>query len=77
MIERRRFIEMLTTLGYSYKRETKRTSMYRKIGGTHRIFVPKRDLIDEKYVKSSLLQAGCSAEEIESFLMGEMWRLGE
>ncbi len=56
------------SLGYAYKSTQKRTYLYRKAGGTRYMSVPMRDQLTETYVRSALLQAGCSADEIRAFL---------
>lgn len=68
MIPRDTFINKLRSLGYVYKRRQKRTDQWRKSGGTHMIFVPLRQLLAERYVRSALNQAGCTVEEIEKFV---------
>jgi hypothetical protein len=68
MISRETFINKIRALGYKYKNQQKRTYMYRKVGGTHRIFVPMADLLEDDYVSSTLAQAGETASDIQAFL---------
>ena len=69
MIERHQFIAKLRELGYSYKKDTKRGQLYRKTGGTHRVWLPSTKLLDPVYVRSTLNQIECSPEDIEAFIM--------
>jgi len=66
MIRRESFINKIRGIGYSYKDQRPRIQLWRK--GMHFIPVPRRDLLTEEFVTSSLRQAGVDAEEIESFL---------
>ena len=68
MVRREIFINKIRLLKYSYKSTQKRTYLYRKTNGTHYISVPMADLLEEEYVETTLKQAGCSADEIRSFL---------
>lgn len=68
MIPRQHFINKIRELRYSYKTTQKRTYLYRQAGTTNLIFVPMRDLISEEYVRSQLRQAGCTQEDIDSFI---------
>jgi hypothetical protein len=68
MIRRECFLNKIHELKYAYKEQLKRTQMYRKIGGTHCIFVPMRDLLDDEFVASALYQAGCKQEDIQQFI---------
>jgi hypothetical protein len=68
MVSRTAFINKIRELGYKYKNQQKRTYLYRKIGGTHRIFVPMCDLLEDDYVASVLRQVGLSKKDIDSFI---------
>ena len=69
VIRRDQFINKIRELGYRHKRSTERVDIYKKRGQTHRITIPRRKDLDEKYVRSTLRQAGCTTENIESFIM--------
>ena len=56
----------IKALGYKYRGETERTQKFRK--GEHWIYLPKKAIIPETWVRHTLLQAGCSKDEIENFL---------
>ena len=45
MISREQFLNKLREIGYSYKGETRKSSKWKKDGGTHRVFVPKTALL--------------------------------
>ncbi len=68
MIRRESFINKIRGLGYTYKTQQKRTTLWRQSGTTNFMSVPMRDWLSEEYVTSSLRQAGCTKEEIEAFL---------
>lgn len=68
MIRRQTYINKIRELGYTYKTHRKRTQLWRKVGGTHFIPVPKCDLLELSFVKSTLRQASLTAKEIESFI---------
>lgn len=68
MVKRDAFCNKLNELKYRYKRETDRVALYKKPGNPDFIAVPRRDLLDEQYVRSTLSNAGCGFEEIERFI---------
>lgn len=68
MVRRQNFINKIHELKYKYKTKQKRTDLWRKIGGTHYISVPLRDLLEEEFVICSLKQAGVPQDEIKSFI---------
>ena len=55
-------------LGNEYKTQQKRTYLWRKKGGTHYIFVPTADLVEDEFVNSSLRQSGQRDDEIREFI---------
>lgn len=68
VISRQQYINKLRELDYTFKRQAKRVDLWRKRGGTHYIAVPQTDRLEDEFVTSSLRQAGCRHEEIQSFL---------
>jgi hypothetical protein len=68
MVPRLSFINKLRELNYTYKTKAKRTSLWRKIGGSHRIALPLSEMLTDEYVMSTLRQAGCQEDEIRTFL---------
>lgn len=68
MVHRETFLNKIHQLGYTYKSQHKRTQLYRKKGGTHRMFVPLCDHLEDDFVTNSLRQAGVSEAEVQSFL---------
>ena len=68
MIPRQHFLNKIRQLNYSFKRQTKRVDLYKKQGGTHRIFLPQVKELEDEFVKSSLKHAGCDEEEINAFI---------
>lgn len=68
MVSRQSFINKLREQNYTYKNQLKRTYMWKKKGGTHMVFVPMTEFLDDEWVQSQLGQMGCTAEEIKSFI---------
>ena len=71
MIEKSRFLDKIRELGYTHKRTHRNNQFYRKRGGDHRdhmIIVPRRGAVAVEYAKRCLEEAGCSPDEIKSFL---------
>jgi len=66
MVRRETYINKIRELGYTYKGQRPRINLWRK--GMHFISVPRRDLLTDEFVKSTLSQAGCQSEEILAFL---------
>lgn len=68
MIRRESFVNKIRTLKFTYKTQQKRTYLYRQSGTTNYIAVPMKDLLEDEYVQNALRQAGCTQDEISSFL---------
>jgi hypothetical protein len=68
MATREQVINKLRAAGYRFKRDAWRVSIFKKQGGTHRIEVPKRDILDEEWVRAAFRQADITREEIDEFL---------
>ena len=68
MIARTRFVSILRDLGYPFRERTKRTEIYRKLGGTHRIFLTTHKLLAEDYCRHILRQCGLTEEKIDEFI---------
>lgn len=69
MVPRERFINKLRDLNYAYKDQTKKMAEWKKTGGTHRVYIRrKEDPLSDDYVRSALKQCGCDNEEIERFI---------
>ncbi len=69
MISKRRFVNKLRELNYDFKEQFHYQERYRLRGGTHIIHVPRKDLLDEEYVRITLRQAGQSRKQIEQFIV--------
>ncbi len=61
-------INRLRDLGYEFKRQADRVMIYKKSGGTTRIAVRRRDMLDVSYVRSLLKQAGLAETDIDTFV---------
>ena len=68
MISKKHFVNKLKELGYVFKEQLHYQDRYRLKGGTHIIHVPRRDRLDELYVRSTLKQAGQTKDQIEQFI---------
>jgi hypothetical protein len=68
MVRREAFINKIRELRYTYKSQQLRTQLWRKRGGTHRMFVPLCDTLEDDYVTGALRQAGVPDLEVKSFL---------
>jgi hypothetical protein len=68
MVRRESFINKLNELSYYHKATQKRTYLYRKVGGTHYVSVPMRDMLSDEYAITTLSQCGCSEAQIKAFL---------
>src|SRR6266581_2822235 len=69
MIPRDTFINKLRALGYTYSDQTDKSQLWRKKGGTHCVWIRrKEDPLSEAYVRSTLTQCGCALGEIERFV---------
>lgn len=68
MVHREAFINKIRELRYTYKTQQLRTQLWRKRGGTHIIFVPSCDLLEDDWVTGTLRQAGESEPDIKTFL---------
>jgi hypothetical protein len=68
MVHRDTFINRIRELRYTYKSQQLRTQLWRKRGGTHVIFVPLADLLEEDWVTGVLRQAGVADQEIKLFI---------
>lgn len=64
MLPRSRFLKVLREYGYTYKKETKRTDLYRKKGSRMYVAVPKNAELEEEFVRWVLQREGCSPEQI-------------
>ena len=66
MLKRERVINKLREIGYAFKKEAPSTYIYKR--GTHRVFVPKTDLVSEAWVRATLGTCNCTPAEIEEFI---------
>jgi hypothetical protein len=71
VIARSRFINKLRELEYTFKDRQKRTELWRKRGGTHRVSIPLNEQLEDEYVSHVLRQCGCADEEIKKFIGSE------
>ena len=68
MISRGQLANRLVEAGYRFKRETKRSEIWKKRNAAHRIRFPKKKTLTEFEVRSALSQAKLSHEQVEAFL---------
>jgi hypothetical protein len=67
-MRRDRIVSKLRELGYNFKQDAWRVTIYRHPVTLHMVQVRKRDDIDDDWVRSVLRQANCPKEEIERFI---------
>lgn len=48
---------------------TPETDLWGQKGTTVRVAIPRDDLLDDLYVKTSLLELGCKFEDVEEFIV--------
>lgn len=69
MVPRDHFINKLRDLNYTFKTQSDKTAEWKKTGGTHRIYIRrKEDPLSDEYVRSVLKQCGCESGDIERFI---------
>jgi len=68
MIAKQRFINRIRQLGYSFNRKADRVEIYRRPTPMHFISVPRRNQLDEDWVRHALRQAGEAPNAIERFI---------
>lgn len=69
MVPRERLINKLRELNYTYADQTDKSVLWRKKGGTHSVWIPrKQDPLSATYVANVLRQCGVAPPEIEIFL---------
>ena len=68
MVQRSNIINVLRRLGYKYKDQTKRMTLYKKEGSTQRVLIPRSSLVMPEQARSILRQAGMPDEEVERFI---------
>ena len=68
MICKRHFVHKLKDLGYVFKEQLHYQERFRLKGGTHIIHVPRRNMLDDEYVRGTLRQAGLPKKDIEQFI---------
>ena len=70
VIRQRQFTKELRVLGYAFGAQKHRVMIYRQVGGTNRVAVPRRKELTESYTRTALHQAGATPEQIEDFIAG-------
>lgn len=68
MVPRQAFINKIRELGFTFKGEKKRVTLWRQKGTFLYIAVPKSDLLEDEFVTSSLRRAGLEDDEIRKFI---------
>lgn len=66
LIPRERIINKLREMNYTFKRQAPRVEIYKK--GPDRIEVPRKDLIDERWVRSVLGFRRIPPADIDAFV---------
>lgn len=68
MISREAFINKIRELDFTFKRQQRRTFLWRQRAGRVRIVVPKADLLEEEFVAINLRRAGLDEAAIKKFI---------
>ena len=68
MISTKRFVSKIRELGYEFKEQLHFQERYRLRGGTHIIHVPRKNKLDEEWVRMTLKQAKQTQSQIEQFI---------
>ena len=69
MVPRERLINKLRELNYTFSTQTLKSQLWRKRGGTHCVWIPrKEDPVSETYVRNLLRQCDVGAPDIETFI---------
>ena len=71
MIYRRNLIQQLRKQGYKYEGQKKRVYIYRLPGNKSRLFVRRKTLLTDDFVRFTLRRMGISEEEIQQFISNE------
>jgi hypothetical protein len=66
MLKRERVINILHSLGFSFKRQCPNVDMYKK--GTDRLTLPRNALIDPDWLRATLSPRGVPRERIEEMI---------
>lgn len=70
MIKRTTFINKLRELGYTYDDQTDRSQLWRKVGGTHEVWIKRKlDPVTDEYVRNVLRQCGLDEAPTEVFIV--------
>jgi hypothetical protein len=67
MIRREAFMNKIREIGFTYKTQQKRTTLWRQSGTTNYISMPMKDWLEDEYVQYELRKGGCSQQDIDSF----------
>lgn len=68
MIRREAFMNKIREIGFTYKTQQKRTTLWRQSGTTNYVSMPMKDWLEDEYVRYELRKGGCSQQDIDSFL---------
>ena len=71
MIYRRNLIQQLRKQGYKHDEQKKRVHIYRLPGDKSRLFVRRKKLLTDDFVRLTLIRIGMSEEEIQQFISNE------
>lgn len=66
MLKVDRFTKKLREMGYEYRAENRTTRTWKH--GQHRVYVPKKAMLSEKWVSATLRQCGATEQEVGDFI---------
>jgi len=68
MISRQQVMARLREANYTFVERAKHTELWRKKGSVERVFLTRRDYLDDEEVIVVLTQAGLSQQQVQAFL---------
>jgi phage gp36-like protein len=68
VIRKSHFVNKLKELNYKFSEQLHYQEKWRQKGGTHIIHIPRKDVLDDEYVRHALRQAKVAKAEIDAFI---------
>lgn len=68
MVPNDALINAVRSLGFRFKKQTQRTSLYKQPGTTKRVLIRRNARHDERYARVLLAQAGMRPRQIDRFI---------
>lgn len=75
MVKRSLFLQAIRSLGFKYKKQLKRTELYRRPSnsgtGSERLYIPRSSQLDEEFTRRALAGLGMPESEIDLIISGD------